>query len=118
MRVDPEPARPAAAPDLRPEGVKPQAHRDRACRPRRAPRCGKVVFTADDAEAWASQGKQVILVRIETAPDDIHGMHAPQGILTARGGMTSHAAVVARGMGKPASPGCGALQHRRRERRR
>jgi phosphoenolpyruvate synthase/pyruvate phosphate dikinase len=66
--------------------------------------CGKAVFDADTAEKWASGGEQVILVRIETSPEDIHGMHAAEGILTARGGMTSHAAVVARGMGRPASP--------------
>ncbi len=62
---------------------------------------GKIAFTADDAEARAAKGEKVILVRDETTPEDIHGMHAAQGILTARGGMTSHAAVVARGMGKP-----------------
>ncbi|MSS72214.1 MAG: pyruvate, phosphate dikinase [Candidatus Latescibacteria bacterium] len=70
---------------------------------------GRVVFHADDAEAWASKGEQVILVRIETSPEDIGGMNAAQGILTARGGMTSHAAVVARGMGKCCVAGCGAL---------
>ena len=62
---------------------------------------GKVVFTADEAEKLASNGEDVILVRSETSPEDIHGMHAAKGILTARGGMTSHAAVVARGMGRP-----------------
>jgi len=67
---------------------------------------GAVVFTADEAEAEAKVGKRVILVRIETSPEDIHGMHAAQGILTARGGMTSHAAVVARGMGKCCVAGC------------
>ena len=66
---------------------------------------GQIVFSAADAEAWASQGKKVVLVRIETSPEDIAGMHAAQGILTARGGMTSHAAVVARGMGKPCVSG-------------
>lgn len=70
---------------------------------------GKVVFTAKDAEAWASKGEKVILVRPETSPEDIGGMHAAQGILTSRGGMTSHAAVVARGMGKPCVAGCGDL---------
>jgi len=68
---------------------------------------GSVVFTADEAEAEAKIGRKVILVRIETSPEDIHGMHAAQGILTARGGMTSHAAVVARGMGKCCVAGCG-----------
>ena len=67
---------------------------------------GQVVFSADDAEKWAGEGKKVVLVRVETSPEDIHGMHSSQGILTARGGMTSHAAVVARGMGTPAV--CGA----------
>ena len=67
---------------------------------------GQVVFSADDAEQWAGEGKKVVLVRVETSPEDIHGMHSSQGILTARGGMTSHAAVVARGMGTPAV--CGA----------
>jgi pyruvate,orthophosphate dikinase len=71
---------------------------------------GAVVFTADEAEADAKVGKKVILVRIETSPEDIHGMHAAQGILTARGGMTSHAAVVARGMGKCCVAGCGDIK--------
>ncbi len=66
---------------------------------------GQVVFSAADAEAWAAQGKKVVLVRVETSPEDIAGMHVAQGILTARGGMTSHAAVVARGMGKPCVSG-------------
>ncbi len=66
---------------------------------------GQVVFSAADAESWAGQGKKVVLVRVETSPEDISGMHVAQGILTARGGMTSHAAVVARGMGKPCVSG-------------
>ena len=70
---------------------------------------GKVVFSADEAEAAASRGDSVILVRIETSPEDIHGMHAAAGILTTRGGMTSHAAVVARGMGRPCVTGAGDL---------
>ncbi|MDO9287664.1 MAG: pyruvate, phosphate dikinase, partial [Thermodesulfovibrionales bacterium] len=70
---------------------------------------GKVVFTANDAEKAAEKGEKVILVRTETSPEDIGGMHAAQGILTARGGMTSHAAVVARGMGKCCVAGCGAI---------
>ncbi|MEE1351423.1 MAG: pyruvate, phosphate dikinase, partial [Clostridia bacterium] len=69
--------------------------------------CGKVVFTADDAKEWASKGEKVILVRLETSPEDITGMKAAQGILTVRGGMTSHAAVVARGMGTCCVSGCG-----------
>ena len=68
--------------------------------------CGQIVFTADDAEAWKAQGKKVVLVRLETSPEDITGMKASQGILTVRGGMTSHAAVVARGMGTCCVSGC------------
>jgi pyruvate,orthophosphate dikinase len=71
--------------------------------------CGIVVFSADEAEARAQKGESVILVRIETSPEDIHGMHAAKGILTTRGGMTSHAAVVARGMGRPCVAGCGGI---------
>ncbi|MGE0753513.1 MAG: pyruvate, phosphate dikinase, partial [Variibacter sp.] len=71
---------------------------------------GEIVFSPDVAEAMKAQGKKVILVRIETSPEDIHGMHAAEGILTARGGMTSHAAVVARGMGKPCVSGAGGLR--------
>jgi pyruvate,orthophosphate dikinase len=70
---------------------------------------GIVVFSADEAEARAQKGEAVILVRIETSPEDIHGMHAAKGILTTRGGMTSHAAVVARGMGRPCVAGCGGV---------
>ncbi len=72
--------------------------------------CGEIVFSPDDAEKLKSQGKTVILVRTETSPEDIHGMHAAAGILTARGGMTSHAAVVARGMGRPCVSGASALR--------
>jgi pyruvate,orthophosphate dikinase len=69
--------------------------------------CGKVVFSAEDAKEWAARGEKVVLVRLETSPEDIEGMKAAQGILTVRGGMTSHAAVVARGMGKCCVSGCG-----------
>ena len=72
--------------------------------------CGKIVFTAEDAKAWASRGEKVCLVRLETSPEDIEGMVAAQGILTVRGGMTSHAAVVARGMGTCCVSGCGAIK--------
>ena len=72
--------------------------------------CGAVVFSADEAEKRAGQGEAVLLVRIETSPEDIHGMHSAKGILTARGGMTSHAAVVARGMGRPCVAGAGELR--------
>ena len=68
--------------------------------------CGKIVFTADDAVEWAAKGEKVVLVRLETSPEDIEGMKASQGILTVRGGMTSHAAVVARGMGTCCVSGC------------
>ncbi len=71
---------------------------------------GKVVFSAEEAEAFAARGEAVILVRIETSPEDIHGMHAARGVLTTRGGMTSHAAVVARGMGRPCVAGAGDLR--------
>ena len=71
--------------------------------------CGQIVFSADDAEVWHNAGKKVVLVRLETSPEDITGMKASQGILTVRGGMTSHAAVVARGMGKCCVSGCGEI---------
>jgi pyruvate,orthophosphate dikinase len=71
---------------------------------------GEIVFTSDEAERLKGEGKKVILVRVETSPEDIHGMHAAEGILTTRGGMTSHAAVVARGMGKPCVSGAGGLR--------
>ncbi|WP_294140718.1 pyruvate, phosphate dikinase [uncultured Sanguibacteroides sp.] len=71
--------------------------------------CGRVVFFADEAEIWKDRGEQVILVRLETSPEDLRGMHVSEGILTARGGMTSHAAVVARGMGKCCVSGAGAI---------
>ncbi len=72
--------------------------------------CGKIVFTADDAVEWAEKGEKVVLVRLETSPEDITGMKAAQGILTVRGGMTSHAAVVARGMGECCVSGCGDIK--------
>ena len=72
--------------------------------------CGRIVFTAEDAKEWANRGEPVILVRLETSPEDIEGMAASQGILTVRGGMTSHAAVVARGMGTCCVSGCGAIK--------
>ena len=71
--------------------------------------CGKIVFTAEDAKVWAARGEKVVLVRLETSPEDIEGMKAAQGILTVRGGMTSHAAVVARGMGTCCVSGCSAI---------
>jgi len=78
---------------------------------------GKVVFSAEDAEEWKARGEKVILVRTETSPEDIGGMHAAEGILTARGGMTSHAAVVARGMGKCCVAGCGAVMVNTKEKK-
>jgi pyruvate, orthophosphate dikinase len=72
--------------------------------------CGEIVFSSDEAETLKGQSRKVILVRVETSPEDIHGMHAAEGILTTRGGMTSHAAVVARGMGKPCVSGAGSLR--------
>ena len=72
--------------------------------------CGRIVFTADDAKEWAEKGEKVVLVRLETSPEDIEGMVASQGILTVRGGMTSHAAVVARGMGTCCVSGCGEIK--------
>jgi pyruvate,orthophosphate dikinase len=72
--------------------------------------CGEIVFSSDEAEQLRKVGRKVILVRVETSPEDIHGMHAAEGILTTRGGMTSHAAVVARGMGKPCVSGAGSLR--------
>jgi pyruvate,orthophosphate dikinase len=77
---------------------------------------GRIVLDADTAEQWAGRGETVILVRVETSPEDIHGMHAAKGILTARGGMTSHAAVVARGMGRPCVSGASAISIRREQR--
>jgi pyruvate,orthophosphate dikinase len=77
---------------------------------------GQAVFDADTAEEWGKAGKAVVLVRVETTPDDVHGMIAARGVLTAKGGATSHAAVVARGMGKPCVAGCEALQIDRRDR--
>lgn len=78
--------------------------------------CGKIAFTADEAEDRAAKGEKVILARIETSPEDIHGMHAAVGILTTRGGMTSHAAVVARGMGRPCVSGAGDIRIDMKER--
>ena len=92
-------------PSLDPKAIKTKIAKGLPASPGAA--SGQVVFTADEAEAAAKLGLKVILVRVETSPEDIHGMHAAQGILTARGGMTSHAAVVARGMGKCCVAGCG-----------
>ena len=104
----PAPARPAPAPVPRPEGRRAQSS-PRACRPRRAPPPAGRLHRRR-GRGGGQSGRKVILVRIETSPEDIHGMHAAQGILTARGGMTSHAAVVARGMGKCCVAGCGDIK--------
>lgn len=91
----------------------PKAHRrviDRGLPASPGAACGKVVFSSSDAETKVAGGEKVVLVRVETSPEDIHGMHAAEGILTARGGMTSHAAVVARGMGKPCVSGASGIR--------
>ncbi len=107
-RVDPAALDQLLHPTLDPEAARNIVARGLPASPGAA--CGKVVFTAEEAEKQAGQGEAVILVRIETSPEDIHGMHAARGILTARGGMTSHAAVVARGMGRPCVAGAGDLR--------
>ena len=107
MRIDPEQLEQLLHPTIDPKAKATVVAKGLPASPGAA--VGKVVFFADDAEQWAAKGEKVILVRTETSPDDIGGMHAAQGILTARGGMTSHAAVVARGMGKCCIAGCGAI---------
>ncbi|MCK6418779.1 MAG: pyruvate, phosphate dikinase, partial [Alphaproteobacteria bacterium] len=107
MRIEPSSLDQLLHPTLDPKAVKDILSKGLPASPGAA--CGAVVFTADEAEHRAHNGNKVILCRQETSPEDIHGMHAAQGILTSRGGMTSHAAVVARGMGKPCVAGAGAL---------
>ena len=107
MRVDASSLDQLLHPTLDPSAPKKLLARGLSASPGAAQ--GKIVFSADEAERRAGQGEAVILVRVETSPEDIHGMKAARGILTARGGMTSHAAVVARGMGKPCVAGCSAL---------
>ncbi|MDT8419151.1 MAG: pyruvate, phosphate dikinase [Desulfuromonadales bacterium] len=108
LRVSPEQLDQLLHPSLDPNAPKEVIAKGLPASPGAA--CGEVVFCADEAEAEAKLGRNVILVRIETSPEDIHGMHAANGILTARGGMTSHAAVVARGMGKCCVSGCGDIK--------
>ena len=108
LRVAPSQLDQILHPSLDPNAVKTVIAKGLPASPGAA--SGEVVFTADEAEEAAGKGHKVILVRVETSPEDIHGMHAAQGILTARGGMTSHAAVVARGMGKCCVAGCGDIQ--------
>ena len=103
LRVDPMALDQLLHPTLDPKAVRDVLARGLPASPGAA--SGKIVLDADTAEAWAGRGEKVILVRVETSPEDIHGMHAAQGVLTARGGMTSHAAVVARGMGRPCVSG-------------
>ena len=104
MRVAPEQLDQLLHPSLDPDASKTVVAKGLPASPGAA--CGQVVFSANEAEEAAKIGLKVVLVRVETSPEDIHGMHAAQGILTARGGMTSHAAVVARGMGKSCVAGC------------
>ncbi len=108
MRVDPSALDQLLHPTLDPDAKKDVIARGLPASPGAA--AGEIVFTADDAEFERTRGREVILVRQETSPEDIHGMHAAVGILTARGGMTSHAAVVARGMGRPCVSGAGTLR--------
>ena len=108
MRVDPAALDQLLHPMLDPDAKKDVIATGLPASPGAA--AGEIVFTADDAELERTRGREVILVRLETSPEDIHGMHAAVGILTARGGMTSHAAVVARGMGRPCVSGAGTLR--------
>jgi len=108
MRIDPAQLDQLLHPTLDPDAERDLIGRGLPSSPGAA--TGMVVFSADDAEAWVNNGKKVILVRTETSPEDIHGMHVSQGILTTRGGMTSHAAVVARGMGIPCVSGAGDIR--------
>ncbi len=107
LRVDPAALDQLLHPTLDPKAARDVIAKGLPASPGAA--SGQAVFDADTAEKWAADGKAVILVRTETSPEDIHGMHAARGILTARGGMTSHAAVVARGMGRPCVSGAGSL---------
>jgi pyruvate,orthophosphate dikinase len=108
LRVDPAAFDQLLHPTLDPSATKELIASGLAASPGAA--TGEAVFTADEAERAASDGRNVILVRLETSPEDIHGMHAAKGVLTVRGGMTSHAAVVARGMGRPCVTGASALK--------
>jgi pyruvate,orthophosphate dikinase len=108
LRVDPASLDQLLHPTLDPKAKKQVLARGLPASPGAA--TGKVVFSADEAETLAHKGEKILLVRVETSPEDIHGMHVSQGILTSRGGMTSHAAVVARGMGKPCVSGAGDVQ--------
>jgi len=109
MRVSPDQIDELLHPSVNPEAEKSAVELAKGLPAGPGGALGKVVFTADDAEAWAKRGEKVILVRNETSPEDVHGMHAAEAILTAKGGMTSHAALVARGWGKCCIVGCSAL---------
>ncbi len=108
QRIDPEQLNHLLHPTIDPKATRHVIGKGLPASPGAA--TGKVVFSAEDAEHWAERGEKVVLVRIETSPEDIGGMHVSQGILTTRGGMTSHAAVVARGMGTPCVAGAGDLK--------
>jgi pyruvate, orthophosphate dikinase len=108
MRIQPEQLDQLLHPGIDPKAQKKVIAKGLPASPGAA--TGQVVFDPDTAEKWVAEGKKIILVRLETSPEDIHGMSVAQGILTARGGMTSHAAVVARGMGKPCVSGCSAIK--------
>jgi pyruvate,orthophosphate dikinase len=108
LRIEPSGLDQLLHPSIDPQAEKTVVARGLPASPGAA--AGEIVFDADEAEAMRGRGREVILVRVETSPEDIHGMHAATGILTARGGMTSHAAVVARGMGRPCVCGAGALR--------
>ncbi|MBL7648255.1 MAG: pyruvate, phosphate dikinase [Candidatus Hydrogenedentes bacterium] len=110
MRVDPEQVNELLHPMVDPKAEKKATLLAKGLPAGPGGGVGQIVFNSEDAEIWAKQGKKVILVRNETSPEDVHGMHASSGILTAKGGMTSHAALVARGWGKCCIVGCGALQ--------
>jgi pyruvate,orthophosphate dikinase len=107
-RIKPNKLEEILHPTIDPDNKPPQISKGLPASPGAA--LGRIVFTADDAEAWAARGEVVILVRNDTSPEDIHGMQAATGVLTARGGVTSHAAVVARGMGKPCVTACRTLK--------
>lgn len=107
LRVDPEQVDHLLHPTIEPEAAKAAKPIGKGLAASPGAAVGQVVFTSGDAKNWAAAGKKVIMVRLETSPEDLAGMDAAQGILTARGGMTSHAAVVARGMGKCCVSGCG-----------
>ena len=109
LRVEPKQLDTLLHPQFDPAALKAAAPVGKALPASPGAACGKIVYSAEDAKEWAARGEKVVLVRLETSPEDIEGMKAAQGILTVRGGMTSHAAVVARGMGKCCVSGCGAI---------